>query len=95
MGNLVKQLELDTLGPTFSRLSPSTYPYSNFQSMFNVSFFKFSSRSLTNQIIHKLLLTRSNYQKLLPYTTPFDPHSSLYLSHSHDTPVPQEAGAED
>ena len=46
MGKLVKQLELDALA--FSRPSPSTYPYSNFQPMYNVSFFKVSSRSLTS-----------------------------------------------
>ena len=28
MGKLVKQLELDALGPAFSRPSPSTHPYS-------------------------------------------------------------------
>ena len=37
-------------------------------------------QAFTNWIIHKLLLTRSNYQKL-PHTTPFDPHSSLFWSH--------------
>ena len=37
MGKLVKQLEL---GPTFSQLSPSTYPYSNVWPMFNASFFQ-------------------------------------------------------
>ena len=42
MGKLVKQLELDALGPNFSRPSLSTYPYSNFQPMFNVSFVKIS-----------------------------------------------------
>ena len=46
-GKLVKQLELDALGPTFSRPS-STYPYSNFWPMFNVSFFKISSGLLTS-----------------------------------------------
>ena len=35
-------------------------------------------QAFTNRIIHKLLLTCSNYQKLLPHTTPFDPHSSLF-----------------
>ena len=55
MGKLAKQLELDALGSTFSRPSPSTYPYSNFWSMFNVPFFKISSGPLTR--IHQL-----NYQ---------------------------------
>ena len=40
-GKLVKQLELDALGPTFSKSSP-TYAYSNFWPMFNASFFFFS-----------------------------------------------------
>ena len=40
MGKLPKQLELDVLGPTFSRPSLSTYTYSNFWPMFNASFFQ-------------------------------------------------------
>ena len=40
MGKLAKQLELDALGSTFSRPSPSTYPYSKFLPMFNESFFQ-------------------------------------------------------
>ena len=51
MGKLGKQSELDALGPTFSRPSP-TYPYSNFQPMFNASFFKISSGPLTS--LHQL-----------------------------------------
>ena len=42
MDILVKLLELDALGPTFSRTSPSTYLYSNFQPIFNASFFFFN-----------------------------------------------------
>ena len=96
MGKLVKQLELGALGPTFSRLSSSAYPYSNFQPMFNAPFFKISSGPLTssNRTIHELLLTRSNYQKCQPQT-PLDPQSRLFLSHPHDAPVPQEAVTED
>ena len=52
MGKLDKQLEFDALGPTFSRPSPSTCPYSNFWLMFNVSFFKISSGPLTS--LHQL-----------------------------------------
>ena len=48
MGKLGKQLELDVLGPTFSSSSPFIYPNSNFLLMFNVSFFKISSGSLTS-----------------------------------------------
>ena len=47
MGKLPKQLELDVLGPSFSRPSLSTYPYSNFWPMFNESFFKISLSPLT------------------------------------------------
>ena len=47
-GKLVKQLELDALGPNFSSPSPSIYPNSNFPLMFNVSFFKISSGLLTS-----------------------------------------------
>ena len=99
MGKLVKQLELDALVHTFSRPSPSTYPYSNFWPMFNASFFqKFLQDHLqvfTNQTICELLLTHSNYQKLWPHTNTLDPHSSLFLSHPHDSPVLQEAVTED
>ena len=52
MGKLVKQLELDALGPTFSSPSPSIYPNSNFPPMFNVSSFKISSGLLTS--LHQL-----------------------------------------
>ena len=97
MGKLVKQLELDALGPTFSRLSPSTYPYSNFQPMFNASFFKISLGSLTS--VHQSNYPRatfnSDYQKLQPHTNPLDPHSSLFLPYPHDAPVLQEAVTED
>ena len=41
MGKLVKQLELNALGPTFPRPS-STYLSSNFWPMFKESFFKIS-----------------------------------------------------
>ena len=47
MGKLPKQLELDVLGPSFSRPSLSTYPYSNFWPMFNASSFKISLAPLT------------------------------------------------
>ena len=95
MGKLVKQLEL---GPTFSQLSPSAYPYSNVWPMFNASFFKIYSgclQAFTNRTTHRPLLTHSDYQKLQPHTNPLDPHSSLFLSHPHDAPVPQEAIMED
>ena len=100
MGKLVKQLELDALGPTFSKSSP-TYAYSNFWPMFNASFFFFSKflqdclYDFTNRTIHELFLTHSDYQKLQPHKNPLDPHSSLFLSHLHDTLVPQEAVTED
>ena len=102
MGKLVKQLEL---GPTFSRLSPSTYPYSNVWPMFKETFLFFflfflkflqdCLQAFTNQTTHRLLLTHSDYQKLQPHKNPLDPHSSLFLSHLHDTLVPQEAVTED
>ena len=41
------------------------------------------------------VLTHSDYQKLQPHTNPLGPHSSLFLSHPHDTLVPQEAVTED
>ena len=62
MGKLVKQLNLDALGPTFSRPSPSTYPYSNFWLTFK--FLQDHLQVFNNQTIHELLPTRSNYQKL-------------------------------
>ena len=97
MGKLGKQLELDALGPTFSRPSPSTYPYSNFQPMFNASFFKISSGLLTSvyQSKYPRATFNSDYQKLRPHTNPLDPHSSLFLPYPHDAPVPQEAVTED
>ena len=52
-------------------------------------------QALTNQTIHELLLTHSDYQKLRPHTNPLDPHSSLFFSHPHEAPVPQEAVTED
>ena len=68
MGKLPKQLELDVLGPTFSRPSLSTYTYSNFWLMFNAFFFskllQDSSQDFINRSIHELLLTSSNCQKL-------------------------------
>ena len=99
MGKLPEQLELDALGPTFSRLSPATYPYPNFRPMFKMRLFsKFLQDRLqgfTNQTIHRLILTRSNYQKLRPHTDPLDPHSSPFLSHPNDAPDPKEAVTED
>ena len=102
MGKLAKQLELDALGSTFSRPSPSTYPYCKFLPMFNESFFFFSpkflqdhSQAFTNQTIHKLFLTRSDYQNLWPHTNPLDPYSNLFSSYPYNVPVPQEAVTED
>ena len=62
MGKLDKQLEFDALGPTFSRPSPSTCPYSNFCLMFNVSFFKISSGPLTS--LHQLNHTWATFNSL-------------------------------
>lgn len=104
MGKLAKQLELDALGSTFYRPSPSTYPYSEFLPMFNESFFCFFfspkflqnySQAFTNQTIHKLFLTRSDYQNLWPHTNPLDPYSNLFSSYPYNVPVPQEAVTED
>ena len=99
MGKLAKQLELDALGSTFSRPSPSTYPYSKFLPMFNESFFsKFLQdhlQAFTNKTIHKLFLTHSDYQKLWPHTNPLDPYSNLFSSFPYNIPVPQEAVRED
>ena len=69
-----------------------TYLHSNFQFMFDASFFKISSGLLTSlhqPTIYELLLTRSNYQKLRLHRNPLDPHFSRFLSHPHDTPVPE------
>ena len=66
--------------------------------MFNASFFKFLQDGLqafTNRTIHGLLLTHSDYQKLRLHTNPLDPHSSLLLSHPHNTLVLQEEVTED
>ena len=52
-------------------------------------------QAFTNRTIHELLLTHSDYQKLQPHTNPLDPHSSLFLSHPKDVPVPQEVATED
>ena len=97
MGKLAEQLDLDALGSTLSRPSPSTYPYSNFQPMFNASFFKISLGSLTS--VHQSNYPRatfnSDYQKLQPHTNPLDPHSSLFVPYPHDAPVLQEAVTED
>ena len=98
MGKLVKLLELDTLGPTFSRPSSSTYPYSNLWPMFNVSFFKISSAPLTS-------LHQPNYPQatwLTQIIRNFNP-TQIPLTHipafsyltPHDAPVPQEAIMED
>ena len=58
MGKLGKQLQLDALGPTFPRPSPSAYPYYNFRPMFNASFFfKISSGSLKS--LHPLNYLRA------------------------------------
>ena len=91
MRKLVKQLELDAPGP-------STYPYSNFRPILIHLFSKFLQdclQAFTNQTIHKLLLTHSDYQKLQPHKNLLDPHSSLFLSHPHDVPAPQEVVTED
>lgn len=54
MGKLAKQLELDALGSTFSRPSPSTYPYSEFLPMFNESFFCFFSPKISSELLTSL-----------------------------------------
>ena len=94
------ELELDALDPTFSRLSYSTYPYSNFWPIFNASFAKFLQdrlRAFTNRTIHELLLSRSNYQKLRPHTNLLDPHSRFFSSPPapHNAAVLKEAVRED
>ena len=66
MGKLAEELELGALDPTFSRPSHSTYPYSKFWPIFHASFSKCLQdrlQAFTNQTIHELLLTRSNYRK--------------------------------
>ena len=66
--------------------------------MFNKSFSKFLQdhlQAFTNQTIHELLLTHSNYQKFQPHTNPLDSHSSLFFSYPHDSPILQEAVTED
>ena len=70
MGKLAEQLELDALGPTLSRPSPSTYPYSNFQPTFNVSFFKISSGLLTRLHQPNYPQATSNSLKLSKSSTP-------------------------
>ena len=97
MGKLVKQLELDALGPAFSRPSPSTHPFSVSPRLMHLfsKFLQDHLQAFTNQTVHELLLTRSNYQKLRPHTNPLDPHSTLFLSHPHDTLVLHEAVTED
>ena len=65
--------------------------------MFNESFFKISSAPLTRlqQRNYPQATSDSDNQKRQPHTNPLDPHSSLFLSHPHDAPVPQEAIMED
>ena len=53
------------------------------------------SQAFTNQTIHKLFLTRSDYQNLWPHTNPLDPYSNLFPSYPYNVPVPQEAATED
>ena len=52
-------------------------------------------QAFTNQTIHKLFLTRSDYQNLWPHTNPLDPYSNLFSSYPYNVPVPQEAVTED
>ena len=52
-------------------------------------------QAFTNQTIHELLLTHSDYQKLRPHTNPLGPHSSLFLFYPHNAPAPQEAVTKD
>ncbi|MXQ97948.1 hypothetical protein E5288_WYG017853 [Bos mutus] len=52
-------------------------------------------QAFTNRTIQELLLTHSDYQKLRLHTNPLDPHSSLLLSHPHNTLVLQEEVTED
>ena len=52
-------------------------------------------QAFTNQTIHKLFLTHSDYQKLWPHTNPLDPYSNLFSSFPYNIPVPQEAVRED
>ena len=70
MGKPVKWLELDALGPTFSRPPPSTYSHPKFLTMFNASFFKNSSGPLTS--LHQLNYPRatSNSLRLSKTSTP-------------------------
>ena len=89
VGKLVRQLKLDTLGPPFLGhllLLTLILAFSPCLMHLLSKFLQNCSQAFTNQTIHKLLLTRSNYQKLLPYTNSFDPHSSFFLSHPHDAP---------
>ena len=100
MGKLVKQLELDALGPTFSRPSPSITLTLIFSPCLMCLFSKFLQDCLlafTKQTIHEL--TNSDYLsqiiKNINPTQNLYPHSSLFLCHPHDVPVPQEAVTED
>ena len=52
------------------------------------------SQDFINQTIHELLLIRSNYQKLRSHKNLIGPHSSLFLSHPHNTSDLQEAVTE-
>jgi len=98
MGKLVKQLELDALGSSFLGPLLLLTLILTFSPCLMHLFSKFLQdhlQAFTNQTVHELLLTRSNYQKLRPHTNPLDPHSTLFLSHPHDTLVLHEAVTED
>ena len=91
MGKLVRQLELDALGPTFSRPPSSTYPYSSSQSMFNASSFKISSELLTSlhqpnypqATSNSLRLSKTSTQHKFPWPT-----FQLFLISSPRCPCP-------
>ena len=100
MGKLVKQLEPDALAPAFLGPLLLTLILTFGPCLIHLFFFfpkliKDRLQAFTNRTIHELFLTHSDYQKLQPHTNPLDPHSSLFLSHPHDTPVPKEAVTED
>ena len=94
MGKLVKQLELDTLGPTFSRPSPSTYLYSKFWPMFNTSIFKISG-SLTSLHQPNYPRATSNSLRLSKTLTPHKSPLAGIPAFSYLTPILQEAVIKD
>ena len=78
MGKLPKQLELDVLGPSFSRPSLSTYPYSNFWPMFNASSFKISLAPLTRFHQPNYPWATSNSLKLSKTSIPHKSHRPTF-----------------